>query len=115
MKKTLAEWINDWNLNRRNFSIKTSATTINFDRTGCNFSYNMTGLGLLSVYELIQEPVDFLTAVKAYSEGKTIRSEYAGHRWFYIPREDGNGWITNSNDNPVGKEEILEGRWFVEE
>jgi hypothetical protein len=71
-------------------------------------------------WELIQEPVDFLTAVKAYSEGKTIRCEYNGEVTKY---ENGKNCMyrlmvinhKNASTRTVEANEILYGTWYVEE
>ena len=65
-------------------------------------------------WELIQQPVDFLTAVKAYAEGKTIRCESkTGFTYKYKPHTKGDYFVDTSGDAPcIG--EIFEGTWYVE-
>jgi hypothetical protein len=69
-----------------------------------------------TAWELIQQPVDFLTAVKAYAEGKTIRCE----RCTTITKYNPNGEYTyDLNDTRTQRaicaDEIINGRWYVEE
>jgi hypothetical protein len=72
-------------------------------------------------WELIQQSVDFLTAVKAYSEGKTIRCELDQNSLKYNPlnaKENvvyGKPLVTNLFGSSIGCKEILEGRWYIEE
>jgi len=60
------------------------------------------------------KPVDFLTAVKAYAEGKTIVCEWKEQKFTYTPRKYDARLIDN-NKNTIGYTEILEGYWFIRE
>lgn len=71
-------------------------------------------------WELIQESVDFLTAVKAYSEGKTIRCEANGSEYIFNGKchrsKIGQGaWFRSERDTILSTEMILNGTWYVEE
>jgi hypothetical protein len=68
-------------------------------------------------WELIQEPVDFLTAVKAYSEGKTIRCELNGMvPQTYKPLNFGEYKSMKSQINSaISAKEILYGTWTIVE
>ena len=71
------------------------------------------GIKLLDEWELIQQPVDFLTAVKAYSKGKTIRCEIGEETRIYDYKV-GYG-MTNINHYAITVGEILNGTWYVED
>jgi hypothetical protein len=62
------------------------------------------------------QPVPFMGAVKAYSEGKTIRCESECGVWRY-KKETGTGhmWDIGKPDSVITSTEILEGRWYVED
>jgi hypothetical protein len=77
-------------------------------------------------WELVQAPVSFMEAVKAYSEGKTIRCEFIGYNGkkytaIYDDKKENskyNRLVDNNSDvvsDPVCCEEILNGTWYVEE
>jgi hypothetical protein len=96
-------------------------------RVGVNgaISY-IDNLAIYNQWELIQQSVDFLTAVKAYSEGKTIRCEFIGYNGkkytaIYDDKKENskyNQLVDNNSDivsDPVCCEEILNGTWYVEE
>ncbi len=69
---------------------------------------------LHSEWELIQQPVDFITAVKAYNEGKTIRSERAYGDFIFKPGTNGD-YFVDARGNAPCISEILEGKWYVED
>jgi hypothetical protein len=67
-------------------------------------------------WELVQQPVSFMEAVKAYSEGKTIRCEINAEKYIYKPLgEDCYNAVKDDENIAVSAKEILEGRWYVEE
>lgn len=68
-------------------------------------------------WELVQEPVSFMEAVKAYAEGKTIRCERKLDITIYDPnnRIHNPQWLVDNNRNPICSHEILNGQWFIEE
>lgn len=62
---------------------------------------------------LVSQPVDFMEAVKAYDEGKTIRCELNG-----LARIYGKSTCRLLVDNfgaAVDTSEILKGKWFIED
>jgi hypothetical protein len=66
------------------------------------------------------KPVDFLTAVKAYAEGKTIVCNIDSHDWVYSPDASkmcdyGFKLCTKDGRCPVAVGEILRGNWFIKE
>jgi hypothetical protein len=65
-------------------------------------------------FELIQQPVTFIEAVKAYAEGKTIRCEFGNIDYIYKPTEL-SGRLVDQNKIAIGESEILEGTWYIEE
>jgi hypothetical protein len=67
-------------------------------------------------WELIQQPIPFMEAVKAYSEGKTIRCELDGMRTqTYVWGTDSGFKNIRNNYGAVAAEEILNGKWYVED
>jgi hypothetical protein len=73
-------------------------------------------------WELIQQPIPFMEAVKAYSEGKTIRCEIKDLTYTYEPVEevevgnklDGYMLAEVGNENEaVSTDEILNGKWYM--
>jgi hypothetical protein len=84
---------------------------VEFDSTGVNFTRKMEGLLLTSDWKIIPEPkpVPFMDAVKAYSEGKTIRCEWGGDVYRYT----GDRMIDHRAD-AVCPDEILHGTWTIE-
>lgn len=67
---------------------------------------------LTSNWELIQEPVTFMEAIKAYCEGKTICVIYESIKTYYHPTRDAKH---DGFHNSVLAIEILEGKWFIGE
>jgi hypothetical protein len=65
----------------------------------------------------IQQPIPFMEAVKAYSEGKTIRVELGEGKNKTNTYKDGysGGFFKDRNGYAPLNIEILEGRWYVEE
>ena len=82
------------------------------------------GIKLSDEWELVQQPIPFMEAVKAYSKGKTIRCEIDGVTARYTTNKPydkcGYGYkltADGSHDDFYGicTREILEGKWFVED
>jgi len=84
------------------------------------------GLNTNDEWELVQLPVDFITAVKAYSEGKTIRCETGNNEPSFYSREVaisvltgkkiyGSTCLIDNHGGTITTKEILEGTWYVEE
>jgi hypothetical protein len=66
-------------------------------------------------WELIQEPVDFLTAVKAYSEGKTIRSEQEdGASEIYSCKCGIISMFEGEKGTILNCKEVLKAKWYIE-
>mgnify|MGYP006910608483 CR=1 FL=1 len=77
-------------------------------------------------WELIQQPIPFMEAVKAYSEGKTIRCEIGNNEPSFYSREVaisvltgkkiyGSTCLIDNHGGTITTEEILEGTWYVED
>jgi hypothetical protein len=68
-------------------------------------------------WELVQQPVSFMEAVKAYSEGKTIRCEWEGRteKWESTYKNGSPYCGILENDGAICAKEILNGVWYVEE
>lgn len=93
---------------------------IYLDREGYitnEYNHALCGLNVDSEYELIPEPVDFITAIKAYVEGKTIKSETDTVQTTYVPNECCClGYkLIDENRSPIATEEILKGKWYIED
>jgi hypothetical protein len=117
MKKQLADWIKDWDKNKRRFGIKSGDEVIRFDESGMCFKQNMNGLNMFWEWELIPQNVSFMEAVKAYSEGKTIRCEWEGRteKWESTYKNGSPYCGILENDGAICAKEILNGVWYVEE
>jgi hypothetical protein len=75
-------------------------------------------------WELIQQSIPFMEAVKAYSEGKPVDCEICGKVWHYnpnsIPKDSSLGYhlvVTNKcgTSPSITTEEILRGKWTIAE
>jgi len=72
---------------------------------------------------LIEKPVSFVEAVKAYVKGKAIKCKLGDTDYKYINRRNFIGdtygyYIKNDNNvinNDITTAEILNGKWFIEE
>ena len=66
-------------------------------------------------WEKVRKEVTFMTAIKAYGEGKNIICEYSlfGKRR-YLPSRHGH-MLLDSTDAGISYHEILEGKWYIEE
>lgn len=85
------------------------------------YNHTLCGLCVDSEYELIPEKVDFMTAIQAYAEGKTIKCAIVSDDGInYIPGNSNiiNYFGTKLADilgNPITTKEILEGKWYIED
>jgi hypothetical protein len=72
---------------------------------------------LTDEWELVQQPIPFMEAVKAYSEGKTIRCEWEGrtNNWVSIYKNGSLYKDMKECDGPICAKEILNGKWYVED
>ena len=64
-------------------------------------------------WKLVREPVDFMTAIKAYEMGKTIKcdTEGIGTR---IHKPDHNNILVDNRKAPITTNEIINGKWLIE-
>lgn len=70
-----------------------------------------TYLNINDEWEEVKEPVDFITAFKAFREGKAISvedGELSGGRFIYYPR-------TNERYVAFSEEDIANGKWYIED
>ena len=61
-------------------------------------------------FTLMQEPVPFMEAIKAFSKGTNIRCELNNSNFYYR-----DGVLKEVNGFTVGTCEILQGKWYLEE
>lgn len=92
-----------------------------------NFIENGTGKrigGNVSIddeWTLIQEPVPFMEAIKAYDKGKTIKCVFGSYHGLsiYKPQFAFGDYkfsdLRDENEGPITQTEILEGKWYIEE
>lgn len=76
----------------------------------------LSNFSLGSKFRLVNEPVSFTEAIKAFIEEKIIYCELKGNKCRYIPLEDDIFHpLWDKNQNTITAEEILHGKWFIEE
>ena len=70
-------------------------------------------------WEVAQEPVPFMDAVKAFHERKAIRCVLPGDSIELVYKEYSGlgygGWFNTDSDVSVSTRHILEGKWYIEE
>lgn len=77
---------------------------------------SLSNFTLKDRFILLNQPVDKSTAFLAFWKGKTIYCEYQNCKFRYKPKNNGKyNILENENAEPVSIEEILYGRWFIEE
>ncbi|PRR86004.1 hypothetical protein [Clostridium luticellarii] len=75
----------------------------------------LSSFTLNSKFRLVNEPVNFMEAIKAFAEEKIIYCEFEGDKSRYIPLEDDISHpLWDKNQNTITAEEILHGKWFIE-
>jgi hypothetical protein len=81
-------------------------------------SVESTTAGTIEEYEweIVQEPVDFMTAIKAYAEDKTIICTLPGEKYIF----DGSGYFNggrrlNNSSWSITSKMIIEGKWYIED
>lgn len=62
-------------------------------------------------WSFVKEPVDFMTAVKAFHEKKTISCACGDYRCTYTNKDF---ILTDGLGDAVSSDEILNGTWFIE-
>ncbi|MCH3962955.1 MAG: hypothetical protein LKE46_01655 [Clostridium sp.] len=79
-----------------------------------NFGHSILScFNLGSRFRLVNEPVDRMTAFRAFYEGKSICCEYKDTRRCYKPKEK---LMLEDNDRfAISVLEILYGKWFIRE
>lgn len=80
----------------------------------------MNGVGLCipavgSEWALIREPVDFMTAIKAYRDGRTITCEYTGFSKTRKYDPSISGVLKDDRNIGLSCQEILDGKWYIED
>ncbi|MEY7998646.1 hypothetical protein AB8U03_00270 [Clostridium sp. Mt-5] len=76
----------------------------------------LSDFSLNSKFRLVNEPVDKMTAFKAFSEGKSIYCLLRGSRYDYKPDLVSQFVeLRTQADEPISVQEILYGKWFIEE
>lgn len=63
--------------------------------------------------QVIQKPVSFMEAVKAFSKRKVIECELNGEKFIY--GDEYKNQLMDSNELAVGPNEILNGKWYIKE
>lgn len=81
--------------------------------------YPRTAIGEVSIedeWELVQQEVPFIEAIKAFSKGKTIY-DIGNKKNIYNPNivTDPCLSLVDRNDNPITSDEILNGHWYIKE
>lgn len=65
-------------------------------------------------WELVQEPIPFIEAIKSYSKGKTIKCELPWMITIYKNQGLHNSPLYDNNGRALSFIEILEGKWYIE-
>lgn len=65
-------------------------------------------------WELVQEPISFIEAIKAYSKGKTIKCKLPWMITIYKNQGLHNSPLYDNNGRALSFIEILEGKWHIE-
>jgi hypothetical protein len=94
-----------------------SGTPISKDLPGAWFSDNIK---IQDKWELLQQPIPFMEAVKAYSEGKTIYCMVGSEpktKYTYNPNMGScfKPMKALENNEAIGALEMLKGIWYVED
>ncbi len=77
---------------------------------GALFGISYTNMNLK--WTKVPEQVDFMTAIKAHNEGKTIICRMPCIEYSFVRRPAG---IIDNIGNAISPSQILEGEWYVEE
>lgn len=77
----------------------------------------LSNFSLKDRFILLNQSVDKIMAFKAFSKGKTIYCECHNDRLHYkpMPSNEFTAMENIENQEPVSVEELLYGKWFVEE
>lgn len=65
-------------------------------------------------WELLQEPMTFVEAIKALKEGKTVRCEIEDDHFARVYKPTVDALVKDSNGEGLTIHEILDGKWYVE-
>lgn len=86
---------------------------INLRCEGCRDGMD-GNIKLTDEWQLVQQPVSFMEAIKAYKNGKAIRCELIGTSKTYIPHA--NSIVPADNTcRPITVDEMLNGKWYIED
>lgn len=69
-------------------------------------------------WTLVQQPVSFMEAIKAFHNGETIYCIVDEGKYIYTPKEPEEYHITTITDehgDGLSSKEILEGKWYIED
>lgn len=83
---------------------------------------NIALLNLKSTWNLVNEPVSFIEAIKAYNSAKTIKCTWVEdekeYNTFYNPHGNKTDWgyaVRSEQGYSIDTGLILHGKWFIEE
>ena len=85
-----------------------------FNGNKCDDYVTLHNTFLKYIFELIPQPVTFMEAVKAYAETKTIKciSKYGEREYHYCCTNKG---MVDNIGSAMSPEEILHGKWYIED
>lgn len=79
-------------------------------------NYKVSDLTGFEEWEKVQEPVDFMEAMKAYRDDKTIYCLLEDTKYTYNPSDTGRlDTVYDQCNDGLSLEEILDGKWYIKE
>ncbi|QXE19506.1 hypothetical protein [Clostridium sp. 001] len=75
----------------------------------------LSNFSIRSRFRLVDEHVDVMDALRAFENGKVIYCLYESKRYSYNLGISSSSKLMDDDYNAISAEEILHGKWFIEE